>query len=115
MVTTSHSTGPPASRIRRASQPSRRLRATSSGKPSLACARQSPDRVELGRGVEPRLVGLDEPEQAVALEVAVVAQPPWWATIRGSAAGSPTAMRHAQARSGGWIVEVIVARREATL
>ncbi len=35
----------------------------------------SPDRFELGRGVEARLVGLDDPEQAVALEVAVGEQP----------------------------------------
>ncbi len=35
----------------------------------------SPDRFELGRGVEPRLVGLDDPEQPVALEVAVGGEP----------------------------------------
>ena len=35
----------------------------------------APDRVELGRGVEARLVGLDDPEQPVALEVAVGGQP----------------------------------------
>ncbi len=35
--------------------------------------------------------------------------------MRGSAAGSPTAIRHAQASSGGWIVQVIGAEREATL
>ena len=37
------------------------------------------------------------------------------AAIRGSAAGSPTAIRQAQASSGGWIVEVLRAFLEATL
>ena len=36
---------------------------------------QAPDRVELRRGVEPRLVRLDDPEQAVAVEVAVGLEP----------------------------------------
>jgi hypothetical protein len=38
-----------------------------------------------------------------------------WAPIRGSAAGSPTAMLQAQASSGGWIVSVWKERREVTL
>jgi hypothetical protein len=38
-----------------------------------------------------------------------------WAAIRGSAAGSPTAIRQAQASSGGWIASVWKALREATL
>jgi len=38
-----------------------------------------------------------------------------WAAIRGSAAGSPTAIRQAQASSGGWIVSVWNERREETL
>ena len=38
-----------------------------------------------------------------------------WRQIRGSAAGSPTAIRQAQASSGGWIVSVWRASREATL
>jgi len=35
----------------------------------------APDRVELGRGVEPRLVRLHDPQQPVAVEVAVARQP----------------------------------------
>src|SRR5262249_51182961 len=35
----------------------------------------TPGRVELGRGVEAGLVGLDDPEQAVPLEVAIGEQP----------------------------------------
>ena len=38
-----------------------------------------------------------------------------WAPIRGSAAGSPTAIRQAQASSGGWIVPVWNESRAATL
>src|SRR5215218_11113813 len=38
-------------------------------------AKPSPDPVELRRGVEARFVGLDEPQKAIALEVAVRAQP----------------------------------------
>jgi len=38
-----------------------------------------------------------------------------WAPIRGSAAGSPTAIRQAQASSGGWIDSVWCAVRVATL
>ena len=106
---------PAASRIRRASKPSRRLCATSSGKPSAAVGAPAPDRFELGRGVEARLVGLDDPEQPVALEVAVGGSQSIWAPIRGSSAGSPTAIRQAQASSGGWIVSVWRALREATL
>ncbi len=37
------------------------------------------------------------------------------AAMRGSAAGSPTAIRQAQASSGGWIVSVWKELREATL
>ena len=35
----------------------------------------APDRIELGRGVEAGFIGLDDPEKAVAVEVAVRAQP----------------------------------------
>jgi hypothetical protein len=35
--------------------------------------------------------------------------------MRGSAAGSPTAIRQAQASSGGWMVAVLRALREVTL
>src|SRR3954447_5793404 len=38
------------------------------------CA-QTPDRIELRRGIEPRLVRLDDPEQPVAVEVAVRLEP----------------------------------------
>ena len=38
-----------------------------------------------------------------------------WRAMRGSSAGSPTAIRQAQASSGGWIVSVWKASRERTL
>ena len=74
LVITSQTTGPPRSRS--AARPSRGggcgRRAAESRSRRGAPA---PDRVELRRRVEPRLVGLDEPQQAVAVEVAVGAQP----------------------------------------
>ena len=45
------------------------------GKAGPRAGAPAPDRVELGRGVEARLVGLDDPEQPVALEVAVGGKP----------------------------------------
>ena len=60
-----------ASRIRRASKPSRRLRWTSSGKPIRPLARRPQTGSNFGEASRPGLVGLDDPEQPVALEVAV--------------------------------------------
>ena len=66
--------------------------------------------VELGRGVEARLVGLHDPEQTVAVEIAIGSQPVVLARrSRALGAGSPTAIRHAQASAGGWMLAVIVA------
>ena len=71
----SQSTGPPRSRIRRASQPSRRLRSDQQREAEPAVGTPSPDPLELWRGVEAGLVGLDDPKQPVALEVAVGGEP----------------------------------------
>ncbi len=74
-----------------------------------------PHWIELRRRVQARLVRLDQPQEPVALEVAVGAQPLVVAGDPGSAAGSPTAIRQAHASKGGWMVPVIGAEREATL
>jgi len=37
---------------------------------------QSPNRIELGRRVEARLIGLDDPEQPVAIQISIVLEPP---------------------------------------
>jgi hypothetical protein len=39
----------------------------------------------------------------------------WWRTIAGTWDGSPTAIRHAHASSGGWIVAVMKSRRDRML
>jgi hypothetical protein len=38
-----------------------------------------------------------------------------WRAMRGSPAGSPTAIRHAQASSGGWMLAVVGSWGEMTL
>src|ERR1700693_3238375 len=43
--------------------------------PRPAVRAVSPDRVELWRGVEPGLVGLDDPDQPIAVEVSVLREP----------------------------------------
>ena len=85
-------------------------------KPGRSWALPAPDRVELGGGVEAGLVGLDDPDQPVAVEVAVGGQPVVVADDRPAPpAGSPTAIRHAQASTGGWMLAVIGASGEVTL
>ena len=89
LVATSQSTGRPAARIRRASQPQAPRAGDEHRKARASVRAPAPDRVELRRGVEPRLVRLDQPEQPVALEVAVREEPlvvPGDARLRGRVA-----------------------------
>ena len=71
----SQSSGPPRSSTRPASKPSRRLCATSSGNPSRPPIFQPHTGSNFGRGVESGLVRLQDPQQAVAVEIAVRGQP----------------------------------------
>ena len=75
LVITSQSTGQPRSRILRASQPQVAVARDQQREAVAAVLEPAPDRVELRRGVEPGLVRLHQPQQPVALEVAVRPQP----------------------------------------
>ena len=77
-ITTSQSSGPPASRIRRRVPAELAVAVDQEREAEVGVGAPAPDRVELGRGVEARLVGLDDPEQAVAVEVAVGSSQRWW-------------------------------------
>ena len=101
--------------IRRASKPSRRLRSTSSGKPIRAFARRPQTGSNFGEASRPDSSGWTIQSSPSPSRSRLAASQSIWAAIRGSAAGSPTAIRQAQASSGGWIVSVCKALREATL
>ena len=75
LTSVSQSTGPPRSRDppRVEAEPAVAPHQQREAEPAVGAP--APDRFELGRGVEPGLVGLHDPEQAVALEVAVGGQP----------------------------------------
>ena len=114
-VTTSQSTGPPAPITRRASQPRRRFLAIRKGKSGRACARRPQTASNFGDESRPDSSGWRIQSSPSPSSSRFASSQRWWAAIRGSSAGSPTAMRQAQASSGGWIVEVLGAVFEATL
>ena len=111
-VSTSQHTGPPAAIDPRRSYPSCGC-AARADEPRLVLGAPAPHGVELRRGIEARLVGLHDPDQPVAVEVAVLAQPVVVADDCRHAAGSPTAIRHAHASDGGWMLDVIGASARA--
>ena len=83
LVDTSQHTGPPAAGDPAQVVAEPAVAPDEQDEPGPVVGAPAPDRVELRRGVEPRLVGLDDPDQPVAVEVAVGAQPVVVADDRG--------------------------------
>ena len=106
LTRTSQRSGPPASRIREASKPRRRLWWTRKGKPIRPTDRRPQTSSNFGEASRPDSSGWMIQSSPSPSRSRLRASHSTWAAIRGSAAGSPTAIRHAQASSGGWIVSV---------
>ena len=115
LVSTSHTTGPPASRTARIWKRSLRFLCTSSTNPGNPCARWCQIGSNWGEASRPDSSGCRIHSNPSPSRSRSRRSHSWWATIRGSAAGSPTAARHAQASIGGWIVDVLVSRSSMTL
>ena len=106
-VSTSQTTGSPSARTASIRNSRSRLRCTSSTKPGRPCARWRQIGSNCGEASKPDSSGCRihiSPSPSRSRSALTAA---WWATIRGSSAGSPTATRHANASAGGWIVAVI--------